>query len=157
MEEEIFTRLEWHELARALVRLCAATLLGGAVGWERELRRRSAGLRTHILVAVGSTSFMTMATVLAGPSAERDPTRVIQGVATGIGFLGAGVIMTVKDERRVRGLTTAASIWATAALGVAIGAGQLIFATALTVLTLVVLALLRRLEARYMPSSDDEI
>jgi putative Mg2+ transporter-C (MgtC) family protein len=150
MEREIFTSLEWHEIVRAVVRLSASMVLGGAIGWEREARGRSAGLRTHILVAVGSTSFMNLAMELAAPDGERDPTRVIQGVATGVGFLGAGVIMKIKDEQRVRGLTTAASIWATAALGVVVGAGRLIFATVLALLTLVVLSLLRHLERRWL-------
>ncbi|HEX5659272.1 MAG TPA: MgtC/SapB family protein [Polyangiales bacterium] len=152
MEPEIFHSLSWSELVRALVRLSASLILGGAIGWERELRGRSAGLRTHMLVAVGSTSFMDLAMQLTTPNGERDPTRVIQGVATGVGFLGAGVILKMKDQQRVRGLTTAASIWATAALGVVVGAGGLVFATVLALLALVVLSLLRRVERRWSPA-----
>ncbi|HEY6877640.1 MAG TPA: MgtC/SapB family protein [Polyangiales bacterium] len=150
----MFNSFDWDQLVRAVVRLGASIVLAGAVGWERELRGRGAGLRTHILVALGCTAFMSLAMELTGPGGVGEATRVIQGVAAGVGFLGGGVILKMNDEHRVRGLTTAASIWATAALGVVIGAGFLAFATVLALLMLAVLALLRRVEHRQRPPSE---
>lgn len=146
MEAELFINLDWAELIRAVVRLLAAIVFGAAIGWERERAHRAAGLRTHILVAVGSAAFMMLGTEMAERSGSGDPTRIIQGVAMGVGFLGGGTILKLPDERKVQGLTTAAGIWTTAAIGVAVGAGWLVLGAALCMLTLVVLALLRRFE-----------
>jgi putative Mg2+ transporter-C (MgtC) family protein len=146
MQTELFTNLDWSELLRAVVRLLAAIVFGAAIGWERERARRSAGLRTHILVTVGSATFMMLGMEVAERSGSGDPTRIIQGVAMGIGFLGGGAILKLPDEQKVQGLTTAAGIWTTAAMGVAVGAGWLVLAAVLCVLTLLVLAVLRRVE-----------
>lgn len=146
MTTEIFTRLEWQELLRATVRLAIAIVFGSAIGWERERRHRPAGLRTHILVTVGSASFMMLGMEVAERVGGADPTRVLQGVAMGIGFVGAGAILKLPAERRIEGLTTAATIWTTAAIGVAIGAGWLLLAGTLTILTVGVLALVGRIE-----------
>lgn len=108
---------------RVAVRLATAAALGGAIGWERLRERKMAGIRTHAMVALGAAVF-TLTPLEHGISAG-DLSRVIQGVATGIGFLGAGTILQIKDEHRIEGLTTAASIWVTAAIGMAIGAGWL--------------------------------
>lgn len=146
MEEELFTKVDWSELLRAIVRLLAAILFGAAIGWERERAHRAAGLRTHILVTVGSAAFMMLGLEMAERAGSGDPTRIIQGVAMGVGFLGGGTILKLPDEQKVQGLTTAAGIWTTAAIGVAAGAGWILLAAVLSVLTLLVLTVLRRIE-----------
>ena len=112
----------------ALLRLALAALLGGAVGIERELREREAGLRTHLLVALGSALFTIVsaygfhAFLQSGASVVRaDPTRIAAQIVTGIGFLGAGAI--IRQGLSIRGLTTAATLWVVAAIGLAVGAG----------------------------------
>jgi putative Mg2+ transporter-C (MgtC) family protein len=112
----------------ALLRLVVAAALGGAIGFERELREREAGLRTHMLVSVGSALFTIVSAygftsfIESGSSAVRtDPTRIAAQIVTGIGFLGAGAIIRMGVS--VRGLTTAASLWVVAAIGMAAGAG----------------------------------
>jgi putative Mg2+ transporter-C (MgtC) family protein len=134
------------QLARLLIRLLAATLLGAVIGFERERAGKPAGLRTHILVTVGSTVFVVACASVAMSSA--DVSRVIQGVATGIGFIGAGAILKLTDARDIQGLTTAAGLWMTAAIGVAVGLGSLGVAGLSTVLTLLVLAAVGALENR---------
>ena len=106
------------------VRLGLALLAGAIVGVDRELKRKPAGLRTHALVSIGS-ALVVLIVLSGGPGLNPgDPlSRALQGIITGIGFLGAGVIMQYEHERRVEGLTTAASIWAAAGLGMACGAG----------------------------------
>ncbi len=118
-------------------RLLLAVVLGGLVGLERQIHGRPAGLRTHILVCLGSALVMTL-TASFGPNI--DPGRAVAGIVTGIGFLGAGVI--VKSEEIVRGLTTAACIWFVAALGVVIGQGLYVIALASTAISIVILTLL---------------
>jgi putative Mg2+ transporter-C (MgtC) family protein len=104
------------------VRIGAALLAGALIGIDRELKNKPAGLRTHALVSIGA-ALVVLVTLGLAPG-EGDPvSRAIQGVITGIGFLGAGVIMQYEAERRVEGLTTAASIWTAAGLGMACGAG----------------------------------
>ncbi len=120
-----------------LLRLFVSVLLGGLVGLERQAHGRAAGLRTHILVSLGSTLAMVV-TQSFGPNV--DPGRAVAGILTGIGFLGAGVI--VKSNEIVRGLTTAACIWFVAALGVLVGQGLYLIASVSTVLVLIVLTLL---------------
>ncbi len=110
-----------EQLGRITFRLLVAVVLGGLVGAEREWVGRAAGLRTHMVVALGSALFVLMP-VEAGASAE-SLTAVIQGVATGVGFIGAGTILKAADQREVQGLTTAATIWLTGALGILAGVG----------------------------------
>jgi putative Mg2+ transporter-C (MgtC) family protein len=145
----------WHDaepLVRIVVRLLAAAILGGVLGIERQYEHKSAGMRTHMLVALGSALFMA-APMLGGVSAEH-MTRVIQGIATGIGFVGGGTILKLTDQNEVRGLTTAANIWLAAAVGVAVGAGWLVPAVLGTVLALVILYVLGRVERWFnMPHS----
>jgi putative Mg2+ transporter-C (MgtC) family protein len=144
---EHFTDLSLHDLVHVTLRLTVAAVLGAVIGWEREIHKRAAGLRTHILVAVGCATFMTLGMDLVQDGGGADAaSRIVQGVATGIGFLGAGTILKMDDEKRIKGLTTAASVWATSAVGVAVGAGRLLLALVLVVLTLVTLALLPKLE-----------
>lgn len=130
----------------SIVRLLLAVVLGGLVGLERQIHGRPAGLRTHILVCLGSALVMVL-TASFGP--EVDPGRAVAGIVTGVGFLGAGVI--VKSKEIVRGLTTAACIWFVAALGVAVGQGLYVVALSSTAIGLVVLTLLARF-AHHLPN-----
>jgi putative Mg2+ transporter-C (MgtC) family protein len=145
---DVFVDLSWNDLVRVTLRLAAAAVLGAVVGWEREVKKRAAGLRTHILVAIGCATFMTLGVdmVEGAEAIGADASRIIQGIAAGIGFLGAGTILKLEDEKRIHGLTTAAGIWATAAVGVAVGAGRLFLGIVLVGLTLVTLAVLTKLE-----------
>lgn len=127
-----------------LVRVLAAAALGGIIGWERERKGRAAGLKTHILVSVGSALFV-LAPALAGIEGG-DNTRVMQGIVSGIGFLGAGAIL--RDGMRVEGLTTAAGIWMTAAIGMAVGMGQQMLALLTTLLAWLVVAAIPKLLGR---------
>jgi putative Mg2+ transporter-C (MgtC) family protein len=133
-------------LGAAAARLAAAALLGGLIGAQRERVHSAAGFRTHILVSLGSALF-----VLAGREAgfsSADTSRVVQGIITGIGFLGAGTILKLVEKGEVHGLTTAATIWVTAAVGAAAALSQLWLAATAAVLTWAVLALAIRLESR---------
>ena len=123
----------------------AAAVLGGVLGVERQYEHKSAGMRTHMLVALGAALF-TAAPLLGGVSPE-NVTRIIQGIASGIGFVGGGTILKMTDQHEVRGLTTAANIWLAAAVGVAVGGGWLVPAVLGTLLALVVLYTLRRVES----------
>jgi len=128
-----------EQITRVSLRLGVALLLGAVVGWERESKGMDAGLRTHMLVALGSALFVIVPWQLGMEVA--DMSRVLQGVTAGIGFLGAGAIIKISDEREIRGLTTAASIWLTAAVGIAAGAGREMTAVLSTLLALFVLML----------------
>jgi putative Mg2+ transporter-C (MgtC) family protein len=128
------------QATRILLRLLMAAALGGLLGWERERQGKSAGLRTHMLVALGA-ALLVLVPEQAGMTIA-DLGRVIQGIVTGIGFLGAGAIIKHADDEQVQGLTTAAGIWMTAAIGVACGLGRELTAVLAAVLALVVLALL---------------
>ncbi len=130
------------------LRLVISAVLSAIIGMEREIHGCAAGLRTHILVCVGSTLFMITSILIAasyGDIGEADPSRIAAGVVTGIGFLGAGAI--IRYGASVRGLTTAASIWAVSAIGLAVGAGMYEAAGIATGVVLVVL-ILSRLEER---------
>jgi putative Mg2+ transporter-C (MgtC) family protein len=135
-----------------LVRLVAAGILAAFLGWEREAAHKSAGLRTHMSVGIASALFTVLGDLAvrdfpAGGSGLRaDPIRVIQAVAIGIGFLGSGVIFVAKDGEHVQGLTTASSIWATAAIGIAAGLGHYVLAVGGTLLLLIVLRGLMRFD-----------
>ena len=139
----------WHELttgiadrghlAIVLLRTIAAVVLGGVVGIQREKVGKPAGLRTHMLVSLG-TAVVVLACIGGGMDMA-GLSRVIQGVVTGIGFIGAGTILKLTQEREIQGLTTAAGLWMTAAIGVACGLGALGLAVIATVLTVIVLAL----------------
>jgi putative Mg2+ transporter-C (MgtC) family protein len=128
-----------------MLRVLTAFLLGGLVGWERERMQRPAGLRTHMLVAAGAACF-TVASIygFAGEGTNRDPARLAAQIVSGIGFLGAGVIFRTGGS--ARGLTTAASIWMVAALGVLAGQGLYWVASFATVLTWFALRVLKTAE-----------
>ncbi|MDI1270684.1 MAG: MgtC/SapB family protein [Polaromonas sp.] len=126
------------QVTRAVLRLLVAALLGGLLGWEREHHGKAAGMRTHMLVAMGAALFV-LVSQQAGMAAD-DLSRVIQGVTAGVGFLCAGTILKGDRLDDVKGLTTAAGLWLTAAVGVAAGMGRESTAVLGTVLALTVLA-----------------
>ena len=130
---------DMRQLVHVLIRLIAATVLGAIVGYERERARKPAGLRTHILVALGTAVFVLACTGV-GMSLD-GVSRVIQGIVTGIGFIGAGSILKLNEQRDIQGLTTAAGVWMTAAIGVAVGLGSLGVAILSTLFTLAILML----------------
>ena len=121
--EELLSLPDPREAAVLSVRLLTAALLGGLIGAEREAVGKAAGLRTHMLVALGAALFVVAPQ--ARGLTEGDLGRIIQGVAAGIGFIGAGTILKLADSQEIKGLTTAASIWLTAAVGIAAGVGPL--------------------------------
>ena len=146
----------WHELTNGfpdrnrfvivLVRVFAAVLLGAVVGIERERAGKPAGLRTHMLVSLG-TAVIVLACTDAGMSLD-GLSRVIQGIVTGIGFIGAGTILKLNEQREIQGLTTAAGLWMTAAIGVAAGLGILGIALIGTLVTVLVLVLEHFIDSR---------
>lgn len=141
--------------SEVILRLVLSVLLSGLVGLEREAKGRAAGLRTHMLVCVGSC-LMTLTGVHlmdSYPGVGIDPTRMAAQVISGIGFLGAGTIIQFRDS--VKGLTTAASVWTAAGIGLAVGGGFYVGAVATTGLMLVVLLMLHRLEGRVGPKSKE--
>jgi putative Mg2+ transporter-C (MgtC) family protein len=142
----------WLELVRSLRLdllgiLAMSIVLGAAVGLERELRGKAAGLRTNVLICVGSALFTWLSVEIAGPYG--DPGRIAAQIVTGVGFIGAGTILHSRGH--ISGLTSAATIWLVAAIGVAVGAGAVLEATGATFFVLLVLGLLRPLE-RYLTS-----
>lgn len=134
--------------AEVALRLVVATVLGAAIGWERERKNHPAGLRTHMLVCLGACLVMVVSTEMAFMYAgfPTDPTRIAAQVVSGIGFLGAGTIL--REGLTIRGLTTAASLWLAAALGLAAGAGMYLVAVLTTGIGLATLALFSTLERR---------
>ena len=140
-------------------RLVVAAGLALVLGLERELRGKAAGLRSHMLVSLGSAAFILIgmdilfATATGDPSARIDPTRIVQGVTGGIGFLGAGTI--IQSRGSIQGITTGASIWISGAIGVACGIGNLALAGMVTVLALLIMVALGRFE-RQLLERDDE-
>ncbi|HTF97264.1 MAG TPA: MgtC/SapB family protein [Cellvibrio sp.] len=133
------------EVVTLTVRLLMAALLGGILGFEREHRGKAAGVKTHMLVAVGSALFVLIPQQ-AGLS-EAELSRVVQGIIAGIGFLGAGAILKKgSDEKDLKGLTTAAGIWLTAAIGVAAGLGRESSAILCTLLALAILLVVPKID-----------
>jgi putative Mg2+ transporter-C (MgtC) family protein len=128
-----------RELVRVMARLLAALAIGALIGYQREKMGKAAGLRTHMLVSMG-TALMVISALEYGMDADA-ASRVIQGIVTGIGFLGAGAIMKIREEKEIRGLTTAAGIWMTAAASVTIGLGQIGVGLIAGVLAWIVLSL----------------
>lgn len=132
------------EAVRITFRLLVAAALGGLLGWERQATGKAAGLRTHMLVSLGAALFV-LVPERAGMRLE-DISRIFQGITSGIGFLGAGAILKLSQRGRIKGLTTAAGIWLTAAVGMAAGMGKVASALIGAVLALLILAGLRRVE-----------
>lgn len=130
-----------------ILRLFLGGMMGGLIGMEREFRAKEAGIRTHFIVALGSALFMIISQYAFGDSVRFDASRVAAQVVSGIGFIGAGVIIFQKNV--VRGITTAAGLWVSAAIGLACGAGMFPVAVAATLLTLLCLELLHFFHLRY--------
>ena len=140
---------DWGQSGDAMVRIAAAALMGAVLGVNRELRDKPAGLKTHALVSLAAALVTVTGIHLATLNGSTDTaaaTRAVQGIITGIGFLGAGVIMQREGSNDVFGLTTAATIWISASLGIACGAGEIITALFATALSLLVLLVGERLE-----------
>ncbi len=138
--------IEWSVDIRVILSLLLATVLGGLIGWERERRVGLSGIRTHAAVALGAClfsfiSFMTFGPISSTGVISGDPTRIAAQIVSGIGFLGAGVI--IRDKGQVRGLTSAATIWATASVGVAVAAQMYIISIAATLILFALLSLYR--------------
>lgn len=141
-----------REALRVALRLVAAMVAGMCIGMQRERIGKAAGLRTHMLVCTGTAVFV-LAGTLSGMESDA-LSRIIQGLTTGIGFLGAGTIIKIENAQRIHGLTTAAGIWMTAAIGVLAGLGLLATAAMATVCAWVVLAVVWKVEQR-VDGSDD--
>lgn len=141
MQSEL-SNTNWNEFVVVVFRLGLAALLGGFLGYEREQQGKSAGIRTHILVALGSALLM-LSPLLFGIT-DTDTARVIQGVVTGIGFLGAGTIVKMNGID-IHGLTTAAGIWVTSAIGLSVGLGQWMPAVVTTLFMMLILTFFKNL------------
>ncbi|MCL2181811.1 MAG: MgtC/SapB family protein [Treponema sp.] len=135
-----------------VIRLCLAFAAGTIIGLERSSRRQVAGLRTHILIAVGSSCLMLLSIWLPQQLNGGDPGRIAAQVVTGMGFLGAGAIIRLGNN--IRGLTTAASLWLTAAIGLSIGAGMFLAAGTVLALALITLILMYFLEKKLFPEDN---
>jgi putative Mg2+ transporter-C (MgtC) family protein len=135
---------DWQQWSRVGLRLIGATLLGGVIGIQREHTGKPAGLRTHMLVALAACLFV-VAMSESGMTSE-DASRVIQGVAAGVGFIAGGAILKLRQEQEVHGLTTAAGLWMTAAVGIASGMGLFIAALLSVILTWITLAVVAWVE-----------
>lgn len=144
--EEIFSGLpDGPEMVRLVTRLLTAMILGALIGAQRESLHKPAGLRTHMLVAMGGALFV-LAPLESGMELD-GISRVIQGIVTGIGFIGAGAILKLRKKREIEGLTTAAGVWMTAAVGIAAGLGRLGLAFVSTVLTWITLSIIGKIES----------
>ncbi|HEX2473167.1 MAG TPA: MgtC/SapB family protein [Lacipirellulaceae bacterium] len=144
--EEILSGLpDVRQTASLVIRMGIAMVLGAVIGAQRESLGKPAGLRTHMLVAMGGALFV-LAPLQSGMDLD-GMSRVIQGIVTGIGFIGGGAILKLQEQRAIEGLTTAAGIWITAAVGIAVGLGRWGLALASTILTWVTLSLIGKIEA----------
>ena len=132
-----------------LVRCGVAAICGGLIGIERELKDKPAGFRTNILICLGASIYMAIGLLV--PTVQADPTRIAAQVVTGIGFIGAGCI--IQAGREIRGLTTAATIWVVAAIGIVSGAGYPVLAFIASLMVIATLALLRRVETRFLAAA----
>ena len=157
LEEVSFGLPETRQFWRVFIRLVLAMIVGAVVGVQRELSGKPAGIRTHMLVSLGAALFVI------GPMEfgmiESDLSRVIQGLIAGIGFLGAGAILKLEDKREIEGLTTAAGIWMTAAMGLAAGLGRFGLALISLIFAWFVLAVVKRTEywlTRHTPDNNKE-
>lgn len=143
-----------HRMARVALRLLAALLVGSVIGLQRQQSHKPAGLRTHLLVALGTA--LLVVSVVEADFKSADISRVIQGLITGIGFLGGGTILKLTQAQEIRGLTTAAGIWLTAAASVAAGLGEFAAAFIAVIFALIVLTVVGRLEAGRAERRDGE-
>lgn len=155
IQEEFSDLADVTQITRVGVRLLVAIALGAVLGYERETKGMAAGLRTHMLVALGAALFV-LVPAQAGMSLS-DLSRVLQGVIAGIGFLGAGAIIKLSQDREIRGLTTAASVWLTAAIGIAAGMGRETTAILSAALALFILMLSHRKSRKVRRRSAENI
>jgi putative Mg2+ transporter-C (MgtC) family protein len=146
--------LDFGSFGTVIVRLLLAAILGAMIGVEREIHEHPAGMRTHLLVSVGSAGF-TLLSILSFTEAGGDPGRIAAQVVSGIGFLGAGAIL--KEGATIRGLTTAASLWAVAAVGMACGAGAIGVALTTTILVIFSLWPLQRISERFISAGERRV
>jgi putative Mg2+ transporter-C (MgtC) family protein len=151
---ELFQTWNSEEAVSHLIVLAIAYLLALPIGWNREKEERSAGLRTFPLVAMSACGFVMIAIEVIGPDSEQQ-SRIMEGLMTGIGFIGGGAIL--KQGDRARGTATAASLWATGAIGAAVGYGQLDIAVTLSVVMFLTLSLLAPLKKAVKEHSDSEV
>jgi len=152
MQTTLFPILTELNTVSIFLRLFLSVLLGGIIGLERGIKGRPAGMRTYMLVALGSALVMITSEYLAGIYGATDPARMGAQVISGIGFLGAGTIIITR-ERQVRGLTTAAGLWASACMGLAIGVGFYVGALAGTIFIIIVTGLMHRLDNKLLSRS----
>lgn len=149
----------WENDLSIFLRLLIVIVLAGALGWEREATGKSAGLRTHILVGVGSVLFVLIGEMFVekyrayDQSMRFDPIRIVEAIVTGISFLGAGIIFVAKEKGVVKNLTTAASIWTTSAVGMIVGLERYFLAFGSTVIIFIVLRFLSYIEIKIPKSS----
>ena len=141
------------EVARIVVRLLTAVMLGGILGFQRAEAGKAAGMRTHMLVTLGA-ALVVLLPQLTGMSSA-DLSRVIQGTITGIGFIGGGVILKLSEQHQIVGVTTAASLWLTATVGIAAGTGRLGLAVVGAILAFVILTVVAWLEHWMMRRDED--
>ncbi|MEX2498492.1 MAG: MgtC/SapB family protein [Wenzhouxiangellaceae bacterium] len=146
-------------LSDMILRLVMAAALASIIGLERELRKRPAGLRTHMLVSLGAASFMlvgfeVLASAAGDPAAQIDPTRIVEGVIGGIGFLGAGSI--IQSRGAIQGITTGAAIWIAGAIGVACATGDFVLAGLVTGIALVIVVVFGFFEHRVIYADEEK-
>jgi putative Mg2+ transporter-C (MgtC) family protein len=153
MWDELVLIPEWGLALQVVIRLLIAAILGGSIGLERELKGKVAGIRTQMLVCVGTTIIIVTARLDGIP--QEQMSRIIEGVLAGVGFIGGGVILKLVDERDIRGLTTAASIWTTAAIGIAVGLGQVWIAVVSMAVVWFILFVVGYLEMKFLGSDRD--
>ena len=153
----------WEAQVEVVAGVAFAMLLGGLIGFERELKNRPAGFRTHMLVAGAAALLVGMGPLMLaphlgtqGPVLRIDPLRLVEAVVAGVGFIGAGTILGQRRGRQVSGLTTAASLLMVAIIGIAAGLHLYVLAPAATALTLLVLFVLSRLEGRFRRRDGDD-
>lgn len=144
-----------------IARLALAAVMGSVIGWERQRKEGAAGLRTHMMVCLGSALVMIVSAfgfedILGRPDVVLDPSRIAAQVISGIGFLGAGTIVFLRPQV-IRGLTTAAGLWTVAAIGLAVGGGLYLAAISTTVIALLILAVIKPLEHRMMERRKDRV
>ena len=152
--DELTVLPDWEIALQVAIRIVIAAILGGAIGLEREMKRKAAGLRTQMLVCMGATIVIVVARVDGIPLNEIS--RIIDGILTGIGFIGGGVILKLTLTREVQGLTTAASIWTTAAIGIAVGLGQVWVAVLSMLVVWIILFVLGYVEHKIWPVEHTE-
>ncbi|MCC6456285.1 MAG: MgtC/SapB family protein [Caldilineaceae bacterium] len=152
--DELILIPQWDLALQVIIRLLIAAILGGSIGYERELKGKAAGIRTHMLVCVGTTIIIIVARLDGIPMAEMS--KVIEGVVAGIGFIGGGVILKLTQEREIRGITTAAGIWTTAAIGIAVGLGQVWIAVVSALAVWLILSVLGYLEKNVWGMDEDK-